>query len=88
MGSAPDPERIARGATYVREQLDRLRTVATITDVATFTAQANWMAVGAVRYALHTAVEALIDIAFHLQNDCSERPTTRMPPSRAWRAPG
>lgn len=72
----------------MREQLDRLRTVATTTDVATFTAQANWMAVGAVRYALQTAVEALIDIAFHLQNDCSERPATRMPPSRAWRAPG
>jgi len=66
MGSAPDAKRIADRARYVREQLERLRGLQQARDVQSFGAPENWTINGAVRYSLQTAVEALIDIAYHI----------------------
>lgn len=69
MGSAPEPERIARRAAYVREQMERLRQLAATTDLQSFAAPGTWRAAGA-RYALQTSIEAVIDLAFHI---CAKR---------------
>jgi len=66
MGSAPDPGRIANRARYVREQIDRLRGLAAAGRLEGFGDPENWTVNGAVRHALQTAVEALIDLAYHI----------------------
>jgi len=57
-------ERVQRRAEYVRTQLRELRRIARDMDLPAFLADPD--APAAVRYRLQTAVEALIDIAFHL----------------------
>ena len=69
MGSPVDPSRLAEKARYVREQVDALSRLVGSTSVDGFAAPGSWLARGA-RYALLTAIEALIDIAYHL---CAKR---------------
>lgn len=57
-------ERVQRRAEYVRTQVRELRRLASEMDLQAFLAAPD--APAAVRYRLQTAVEALIDIAFHL----------------------
>jgi uncharacterized protein YutE (UPF0331/DUF86 family) len=65
VGSPVDPARIAEKARYVREQVDALTQLIGSTSVDEFAAPGSWASRGA-RYALLTAVEALVDIAYHL----------------------
>ena len=64
MGSPTDAARLAEKARYVREQVDALGDLIARTSEAEFTAPISWLARGA-RYSLQTAIEALIDIAYH-----------------------
>lgn len=50
----------------MREQVGRLPSLQEARDVSSFSSPRNWMVNGAVRHALQTSVEALIDIAFHV----------------------
>ena len=79
MSRASDPQRIERRAAYVREQVQRLRTLAATVDLATFTAEGGWLASGA-RYALQTAIEGLVDIAYHV---CARRFSYAPPDARS-----
>ena len=79
MGRAPDPERVGRRAAYVREQVERLRELAGITDEAAFTQPRSWLP-AAVRYAFQTAIEGLIDIAYHV---CARRYAYAAPDARS-----
>lgn len=79
MGRAPDPERIGRRAAYVRDQLERLAELAADTDEGSFTQPRSWLP-AAVRYALQTAIEGLIDIAYHV---CARRFSYAAPDARS-----
>lgn len=79
MSRPPDPQRLQRRATYVREQIERLRGLGATVDEDTFAAEGSWIASGA-RYALQTAIEGLVDVAYHV---CARRFSYAPPDARS-----
>ena len=66
-----DVGRVRQRASFVREQIAALTAIAVQTDVDTFAA--DRVRASAARYLLQTAIEGLIDLAYHLSAKLAQR---------------
>lgn len=74
MTRGPDRERVMHKLAFITQQVDDLRRLAGSVDPERFVADA-WLIRGA-KYALQTAIEAMIDVAYHLSARAFSHPPT------------